>query len=313
MAKRILLALLVLVAIAVGWLALFPVGQRADRSYDPKVPRPAWTAQHPRVLFDDAHYNAHSVRGNYRPFARLLENDGYTVARNTKPFSAAMLSGVAVLVIVNAAGGSNPKLFGFNLPPLRKGRRDAPAFAPDEIRAVREWVANGGSLLLIADHYPFGPSASGLAETFGVTMHGGYAEAPPPYRPPEDSGAIEFSRANGLLPDMPITNGRDRSERVERVLSFTGQSLDVPRGAPLLELPSDAVEYVPPPPNFHEQPSGRLQAAALQYGKGRVVVAGEAAMFTAQIESGQRFGMNLPNTDNRQFALNILHWLSRLL
>jgi hypothetical protein len=26
-----------------------------------------------------------------------------------------------------------------------------------------------------------------------------------------------------------------------------------------------------------------------------------------------RFGMNVPGNDNRQFALNVAHWLSRLL
>jgi hypothetical protein len=42
-----------------------------------------------------------------------------------------------------------------------------------------------------------------------------------------------------------------------------------------------------------------------------VVVLGEAAMITAQIDQRQyRFGMNQPGIDNRQFALNVLHWLS---
>src|SRR3954454_20468064 len=101
MAKPVFLATAALVVVAAVWLALFPAGQRPDRSYDPKVPRPAWTAQHPLVLFDEGHYNAHSIGGQYRAFARRLENDGYTVARNAKPFSAATLSGVGVLVIVN--------------------------------------------------------------------------------------------------------------------------------------------------------------------------------------------------------------------
>jgi hypothetical protein len=37
-------------------------------------------------------------------------------------------------------------------------------------------------------------------------------------------------------------------------------------------------------------------------------------MFTAQVtgEGRLRFGMNWPNTDDRQFALNALHWLSHL-
>lgn len=55
-----------------------------------------------------------------------------------------------------------------------------------------------------------------------------------------------------------------------------------------------------------------LMIAGLGSGAGRVVVSGEAALFTAQVDPpGRRFGMNRADTDDRQFLLNILHWLSR--
>ena len=48
--------------------------------------------------------------------------------------------------------------------------------------------------------------------------------------------------------------------------------------------------------------------------QGRLVVLGEAGMLTAQIDgrSHKNFGMNVPGIDNKQLALNIMHWLSRL-
>jgi hypothetical protein len=55
---------------------------------------------------------------------------------------------------------------------------------------------------------------------------------------------------------------------------------------------------------------------AMAFGKGRVVVLGEAAMLSAQIITGpnaMKFGMNRTDIDNRQLALNIMHWLSGLL
>ena len=56
---------------------------------------------------------------------------------------------------------------------------------------------------------------------------------------------------------------------------------------------------------------GRAQAVALAVGKGRLVVAGEAAMFTSQrLGRAERLGLGVD--DNEKFALNILHWLSRL-
>jgi hypothetical protein len=62
--------------------------------------------------------------------------------------------------------------------------------------------------------------------------------------------------------------------------------------------------------------AGRAQGAALEFGKGRVVVLGEAAQLSTQVarESGDfKMGMNVPGIDNRQMALNILPWLSRAL
>jgi len=62
--------------------------------------------------------------------------------------------------------------------------------------------------------------------------------------------------------------------------------------------------------------SRMLQGAVIQYGKGRVAVFGEAAMFSAQVAGPERrpAGMNDPSApQNAQFLLNVLHWLSGLL
>jgi hypothetical protein len=72
----------------------------------------------------------------------------------------------------------------------------------------------------------------------------------------------------------------------------------------------------------HARPvGGRAQGIAMKYGKGRLVVAGEAALFSAQIiryKEGDeqhefKMGMNVPGNDDRQFTLNVMHWLSGLL
>ena len=55
------------------------------------------------------------------------------------------------------------------------------------------------------------------------------------------------------------------------------------------------------------------QGLTIKFGKGRVVILGEAGLLTAQIDNeGRKFGMNYSNSDNKQFALNVMHWLSRL-
>ncbi len=55
--------------------------------------------------------------------------------------------------------------------------------------------------------------------------------------------------------------------------------------------------------------AGRAQGLALKAGEGRVVVLGEAAALSTRAP----FGLTFPGTDNRQLALNIMHWLSGLL
>jgi hypothetical protein len=301
------------VGVFVGLVALaafaFSRSQRADNGWDSKVSRPAYAAEHPRVVIDEAHHNAHTAGGKYRPFARLLEADGYDVAKGKQKLTPESLAGVAVLVIVNASGGPKPQIFGINIPiPTRKKRED-PAFTSDEIQAVRSWVEQGGSLVLIADHAPFGAAAEKLAEAFGVRMNKGFVEVPG-----VQSDPLVFSSGNGLLGDHPILSGGSAENAVRRVMTFTGQSLDGPPEASiLLRLPPSAIEYVPPGPELKPQPAGKAQGLALPCGRGRIVVLGEAGMLTAQVSEGKPFGMNLPDNDNRQFALNMMHWLSRRL
>lgn len=263
---------------------------------------PRYLAEHPVVCFDEGHYNAHRAAGRYRPLARLLEADGYRIRRHGGRFDAASLAGCGVLVIANAAGGDRIRLGPMNLPIRIGGERGAPAFAAAEIAEVRRWVQGGGSLLLVADHAPFGEAARGLGAAFGVEMGGGMVEVPDSPGP----GEVLFTRGNGLLRPHPITAG------LGRIKSFTGQSL-AGEGTPLLVLPPGAIEYVPPGPRLRPVAAGgRAQAIAVAPGRGRVVVLGEAGMITAQIDdNGARFGMNVAGIDNQAFALNLFHWLSR--
>lgn len=312
--KKIIIA--VVIVCVVGALA-FLIGtalhesQRADYGWRPVVASPAFTTDHPRVLVDAAHNNASTIglAGRYWPFGRLLRADGYAVAENRKPFTLESLAGAKVLVIANASGAPKPQLLGFNLPVSTTKKRSDPAFTPAEILAVRTWVERGGSLLLIADHAPFGESAAALGAALGVTMHRGFTEVPN-----ESSDPLLFSAQNGRLADHPIVAGDGKTTLVRRVTTFTGQSLDGPPGATvLLRLPDTAIEFVPVADSLAAQPAGPAQGLAFEWGKGRVVALGEAAMLTAQTHKGVPFGMNTPDNDNRQFALNTMHWLSRKL
>jgi hypothetical protein len=294
-----------------------------DAGFATEVDKPTNTKSHPKVVFDAFHHNYHKPDGFYAPLAALLRSDGYVVLAGNTAFSSAELSGTSVLVVANA------------LP--SKDEVAQPVFAKHEIRAIREWVRAGGALLLIADHAPFGTASKPLAGAFGVVMGEGYVfDLKNSWQNPT---FLVFDRDNGLLGRHWILEGSNPTQRVSRIVAFTGQSLSIPAGASaLLRLGNSAYEAASnadvsqalaalkngtsSDPSFvaHARPvRGPAQAVALDFGKGRVVVAGEAAMFTAQIlrisQNGgtqeMRFGMNVPGNDDKQFALNVVHWLSR--
>ncbi|MBI4473340.1 MAG: DUF4350 domain-containing protein [Acidobacteria bacterium] len=287
--------------------------QSGDPGFDASVANPTYKGGGPRVLFDEAHYNVHKSGGRYKPFADLIRNDGYEIVPNSTAFSAGSLGGYDVLVIANALGfrGAAQQLANiFRL----EGKLNiaASAFTPEEISAVRNWVSEGGSLLLVADHAPAGTAAGALSAAFGIEMTDWYTEDPKHHDPETRNPAwILFSRENGLLGDHPITEG------ITSVLTFTGQSLRPPPNAvSFLKLSPEAVEF----PRRRARPADARSAAnlaqgvALEFGKGRVVALGEAAMLTSQVTSaGQRplyFGMSRAGHQNRELALNIMRWLT---
>ena len=313
-------ALVLLVAVVVGlaWQRAASA-QRADPDFVARVERPAYVTEHPRVLIDAAHHDFHTATGNYRPFADLLRRDGYEVAGNRAAFSDATLSGYRVLVVANALGAKGVLAMLADLVGIHSALGwDLQAFAPAECDAVRDWVAAGGSLLLIADHAPMGKAAQALARRFGVEMSNCFTEDDT-HCVPDHYSWLVFARADGTLRAHPVTDGRDSAERVDTVVTFTGQSLKGPAGSvPFLSLTDNARDYPTRRSTLREGRSaaGRAQGIALQFGKGRVVVLGEAAMLTAQVFRlpGQevRLGMEYPGSGDRQLALNIMHWLSGL-
>jgi hypothetical protein len=279
--------------------------QAFDPEFNTSVENPAYKKDGPRVMFDEAHHNFHTTEGRYKPFVDLLLNDGYRVIRNRQPFTKTSLSSYKILVISNALGAEEDDDEG----------ADDPAFTEEECQAVQDWVKSGGALLLIADHAPFGGAAASLASRFGVDMSKGYTFDPQNSVAGSPSHLI-FSRENKLLASHPITEGRNEKERINVLRSFTGQSLKGPEGsAGILNLSDTATDS----PDFQAQTStpaaGRSQAVALKFGKGRVVVQGEAAMLSAQIAGAEKrqMGMNVPGYDNKQYALNLMHWLSGVL
>jgi hypothetical protein len=279
--------------------------QVSDTSYNPTIRNPAYASgKGPVVYIDEGHYNLNTKDGRYLPFAMLLERDGYTVDGYNGTFEKGRLEACRILVISNALNELNTENYYIPTPS---------AFTPQEIKSVSEWVKSGGSLFLIADHMPMGGAATDLASVFGFAFSNGFAVDTA--RP----GPIVFPRVTEALCDNIITNGRDPSERVDTIATFTGQAFTVPDDASaILRFDDRYVMLLPDTAWVFDKNTkminidGWSQAAFKKYGQGRVVVGGEAAMFTAQLAGPQmyRVGMNSPEAkENYQLLLNIIHWL----
>jgi hypothetical protein len=274
------------------------LGQRNDPDFDVSVAHPAFTSKHPAVLFDEAHQNFHTASGRYKVFADLITNDGARVTPNNQPVTPDLLGKYDLFITANAP---------------QKSPESPSAFTPAECDAIANWVRDGGALLLITDHEPFGSGSAELGKRFGVNMSLMVTVDPKN----ETQNGLLFSRDKHQLGDHPILNGRDQSERINRVLTFTGQSLQGPPGSvQLLKFADTAMDRGFGRNGKKVSAAGRAQGIAFKFGKGRVVVMGEAGDLSAQIYGGdpvEKMGMNVPGCDNRQFALNIVHWLTGLI
>ena len=301
----------------VFWLA-FATGlfaqQVPDSEFQPEIFNPAFSrGTGPVVSIDEAHHNFHTRDGRYAAFSRFLEADGYQVRRNLKTFENGIDESVDILVVANALHTSNSE--NWDLP-------NPSAFTEREIDSLEAWVRSGGSLFLIADHMPFPGAAGALADRFGIQMANGFAFVTDPGGEPVRK-PIVFRKALGGLEVHPITEGGTLHSEVSQVISFTGQAFRVTSNRycwnRLLSLPANSISLEPEVAwefeagTSRRDVSGWLQGACAQVGSGRIVIFGEAAMFTSQRagREGRLTGMAAEGaTGNQQLLSNIARWLS---
>jgi hypothetical protein len=268
-------------------------------------PTIAAETRRPRVLIDAAHHNFHTAEGRYAPLARLLQESGFAVHSATGPITPQLLQTTDILVIANALHASNVDRW--ELPV-------APAFSAEETGLLTSWVENGGSLLLIADHFPFPGAIADLAANFGFRLFNGFA-----IRADVAAEDVFDLDLGSLRPHKQIT-GADLKTPVTQIAAFTGSAFEAPTEAqPLMVLGKDyelwltsrAWEFRADTPR--RSANGLLQGATHSHGKGRVAIFAEAAMFTSQsAPDGQTsIGFDAPAArDNRAFVIHVFRWLT---
>jgi hypothetical protein len=253
------------------------------------------------VLIDEAHNNFLTTNGRYKPFSQVLSSDGYTVKPSKEKFTLEYLKQADILVIANA---------------LDRNRQDwtppfGDAFETGEIEVVKQWVSQGGSLFLVADHTPFPKVIEKLSAAFGFEFSNGHVRV------------AVFRLDDNSLMDHSITKGSPHSERITQVKTFGGSAFQIPETAkPLLMLGKSATSLVPGVPfqvnakTPRVSMNGWYQGAVLEVGKGRVAVFSEGMAFSSQliVSTGKKHGLVSGGAEqNEQFLLNVMHWLSKVI
>ena len=281
--------------------------QWTDTLYIPIVENPVYeTGKGPLVYIDEAHHNVHTKESGYKAFSEALENDGYNIEALQEKVDSTTLKKCEVLVIANALNEINVDDWILPTPS---------AFSNTEIKNITEWVENGGSLFLIADHMPMPGAASELASMFGFHFTNGVVFD-------TITQISTFKRNTGSLENNLITNGKNEIEKINVITSFIGQGFQIPEDAiSVLTFDSRHLNYVSDTAmTFNantkiNSAEGWSQLAYKKYGRGKIIVSGEAAMFSAQIaiHKGKEVNMGMNNKeyapDNLQLLLNIIHWL----
>ena len=297
-----------IICISVGFISsLFFAQQVPDLNFNPEIVSPAYAKEKGTVVYiDEAHYNFHTRSGRYAPFAKLLEKDGYVTKSFSQKFTVKSLKDIKILVIANALNEINVEKW--DLP-------NPSAFTDDEVNAVEQWVANGGSLFLIADHMPFPAAAERLAAKFGFRFHNAFNI--------DIVNPAYFWRSNGSIVENVITNGRNTAETVHQIPKTEGQGFDIPADATsILKFHGTSFLLYPKKDWYFDSDTpmvsaeGMSQGAYKKHGKGRVIVFGEASLFTAQIgqPGNRKMGMNnVTAKDNYKLLLNCIHWLDYIL
>jgi hypothetical protein len=303
--RRLCIALTIFICVPAAYAQ-----QVADTDFYFSNPHPAYAVgQGPLVYIDRGHNNYAVWR--YKPFMDLLIGDGYRMQEISQELTADALAECDLLVLIGPLGGSNR--FDWAFP-------HSPVFTRVELEALFEWIRAGGGLLFIGDHSPFSAAGSNLGTMLGVVTVDGTARLRP------GPGPDVFTRINGNLTDHPILRGRTESERIDTVVSWVGMAFQPSREwSPLLQFGSESFVLVNLGMNFSDLPSdqwpvfsipGWSHAATRKLGTGRIVWLGEFTICNALLSVQERtpLGMNHPAaTQNAQFCLNIMHWLSGIM
>ena len=285
---------------------------RADTSFIfyPEIITPAYPKNEgPIVYLDEGHYNRHLYGGlgSFIAFKNVLIKDGYQVVSFKNQFTNRSLQEARLMVIALAQNEKNLGVARWHNPTYL-------AYEQSEIIAIKRWVQKGGSLFLIVDHHPIAGASKDLIKEFGFEIFNGHAMDTIRY-------PSYFNRANNTLHSNAITNGRNKLEKIDSVITYNGAAFKIPINAtPILTFDKKWIHYLPNKAWDFEsiEPTsieGFSQGSFKKFGNGKFIIFADGNMFSAQDTSwGGKMGFIDPNAKNNyKLLINIIHFLDGLI
>jgi hypothetical protein len=280
-----------------------------DSSFNASVSKPKYKRHSgPHILIDAGHHNFIVEMGLIKPFAELASNDGYRASIDSGKFTSDYLAKYQLVLITPAM----PFKFG-----SKKDITDEITFTNQELVAIKEWVSNGGSLIILSEHAPIDKSMTPLLNTFDIQTSVGAVFDPincdTTIKLPLFETILKFTTSNGLLNrNHPITTGTKKKEAIQNIETYTGSALTGPNYSTIFKLGATAT--IRKWNGISPKGEGDSQCLAGHFGNGKIMVMGDCNGFTAMYVTtgGKRFyaGMQVEEYDWKQFVLNTIHWLS---
>jgi hypothetical protein len=275
-----------------------------DPSFDSKVLQPLYkNNKGPKVLIEGGHHNFFVQKSLMNPFIDLLKSDGYNPQIDSLPITKKYLSKYDIVVL-------NPAMpFDYG---TKKEVGDLMTFSKEEIDHLYNYVNKGGSLFILAERSPFVNAMAPLLNKFGITAS--YGTLADTLHKDKEFGKniIHYSKDNGLLTaNHPILKGRNASEEINHIILIGGSAF---KGNDYTNiLPTSSAAQMGNAGVSTPVEQGSSAGLAGKVGKGKLVVLSDTELFIAMLfgKDKVKVGMQMPNYDLKQFALNITHWLSK--
>ncbi|MFX1342857.1 MAG: hypothetical protein ACFFAL_09205 [Promethearchaeota archaeon] len=232
---------------------------------------------HRHVVFDDSHANGYEIDMEFWGWREDLRAAGFAVSQ-MDTFTSDYLNASDVLVIAfpNAI------------------------YTGGEIAIIEDFVAQGGSLLLIGDYSSYAVEVDPIAEQFGFDFElnlvslndtDDFIAATPYWVAYEDTNLIAH----------PITQG---VTRVEFYLSNA-----------VVRKPAEAVDVIITDIDGTSYWSNNTAApgipvfSALEYQRGRIVIGTDFNLFSSADDTDADTDLNYYDSDNDVLAMNTIEWL----